>query len=931
MRLLLFLLLFTFAGYSQSVTLRGVVTDSAAVPLESATVYLMRAKDSSVVDYTITSKSGSWELKVPPVAAPANLKISFMGIANHSVEMASVEKDRDFGTVQLKDLPTELNEVVIESEIPPIRIKKDTLEFNASSFKVRPDANVEALLRQLPGVVITPDKKITVNGKEVNQILVNGKPFFDADGQIALQNLPADMIDKVQVTDTKTKKEELAKQQASGDNASINLTIKKDKNKGLFGRVTGGYGSDGRYEVSGLLNYFKDKRKISVLGSSNNINSSGFSMDEIFGSVGRGAGPRSLVSGGGNAPGITISNTAGVNYNDEWFKGFEPGVSYNYSGATTENRRKYEGTEYLPEGEDADNPGTFIDKSYNTKSESRNESESYSHSINGELQYKIDSTATLNYMPRLRLSNSNSTSASSSFSNRMADGKLLNESTSNSYSESETRNFGNSLTFFKSFTKKGRGLSVHLNANSNDSDRENLNRSNTIKYKYPGGITGTTTDNRNQILDNTDNTSTYSANVEFIEPLTDSLSISLTARYSNNSDTSSRNSYDYDPVTNTYSVFNDSLSNYLASVTNTLAPVAGFSLDKSKLRMSGEFGAQFSSFRNNAEYIGQLYNLDRDYLMPQGYLRATYRFTKTKSVFANYRYSVTFPQPGQLLPVEDLSNPLNTIVGNPNLDLTQSHTIRAGYRNFNNGSRSGINASAYLVMYDDQVTQYATIDESAKRTTSYRNISGNMNASVSLNWNKTFKQDAHEWLVNTGLSTNFSTNKGYLNTELYNSRSIGISPNVNVTYRYGELLTLSPSYNFNYNEYNYDNYSVSSASGFMHTIGMEATSYWPKHTVAGLDFGYTYNSNIPDGFRKDFYLLNTSVGYNFLKDDLMFKVKVYDLLNQNTGVKRTIEPTSVSNEENTVLKRYVMFSLTWKFNKFGSTPAPQRQRGPRMR
>ncbi len=927
MRLFLLLLLFSLSGYGQSVTLRGVVTDSASVPLESATVYLMRAKDSSVVDYTITSKSGGWELKVPKVSAPATLKISFVGMETYTEAMASAEKDRDFGTVKLQDLTTELNEVVIESEIPPIRIKKDTLEFNASSFKVRPDANVEALLKQLPGVVITPDRKITVNGKEVNQILVNGKPFFDADGQIALQNLPADMIDKVQVSDTKTKKEELAQQQATGDNASINLTIKKDKDKGLFGRVTGGYGTDGRYEASGLLNYFKEKRKISVLASSNNINSSGFSMDEVFGSVGRGAGPRTVMSGSGNTPGITVSSTAGINYNDEWFKGFEPGVSYNYSGATTENRRKFEGIEYLPEGEDADNPGTFIDKSYTTRSESRSESESFSHAINSELQYKIDSTATLNYMPRLRLSNSTSTSSSSSFSNRLSDGRLLNESTSNSYSEGNTRNFGNSLNFFKRFTKKGRGLSLNLNTNSNDSDRSNLNRSTLLKYRYPGDITETETDNRNQILDNRANTSNYAANIEFIEPLTDSLNINISARYSNDSNTSSRNSYDYDPVTNTYSVYNDSLSNYLASVTNSFSPAAGFSLDKSKLRMNGEFGAQYSSFRNNAEYLGQIYNLDKDYLMPQGSLRTTYRFTKTKSVYANYRYSVSFPQASQLLPVEDLSNPLNTIVGNPDLDLTQSHNIRAGFRNYNNGKRAGLNLGASATFYDDQVVQYTTIDESAKRTTSYRNISGNMNASVSVNWNKSFKQEEHEWLLNTGFYTSFSTDKGYLNTELYNSKSIGISPNFGVTYRYGELLTVSPSYSFSYNEYRYENYSVNSASTFMHTIGMEATSYWPKHTVVGADFGYTYNSNIPDGFRKDFYLLNTSVGYNFLKDDLMFKVKVYDLLNQNNGIRRTIEPTSVSNEENTVLKRYVMFSLTWKFNKFGTGTAPEVPRG----
>ncbi|AWH85107.1 hypothetical protein HYN59_08205 [Flavobacterium album] len=927
MRILLYLLLFcSIAGYSQSVTLKGVVTDNTDFPLESATIYLIRAKDSTVVDYTISGKSGSWELKVPRINAPATLKISYIGLANYKEELTSVEKDRDFGTLKLQDKATELNEVVIESEIPPIRIKKDTLEFNASSFKVRPDANVETLLKQLPGVVITPDGKITINGKEVNQLLVNGKPFFDADGQIALKNLPADMIDKVQVSDTKTKKEELAKQMASGDNSSINLTIKKDRNKGLFGRVTGGYGSSGRYEASGLVNYFKDKQKISVLASSNNINSSGFTNDEVFGSIGRGSGAQAL-RGSSNSPGITRSSTAGANYNDEWFKGFDASASYNYNEASTNNRRRYEAINYLPEGEDADNPGTIIDKSYTTRSESRSDSDTYSHSFNSEFNFKIDTTSTINYRPSFKLSGSNSSTSSSSASQRLADSRLLNESTSDSQSDSDTRAVTNYLFYFKNFARKGRGLSVTLSANDNETDRQNLNRSNTIKYKYPGGVTETTTDNRNQVLNNEGTTNSYGAGVDYFEPITDSLRLDVGANYSLAKNTSSRNSYDYDPVSDTYSLFNDALSNYLASQTGSISPTAGLSLEKSKLRISGEVGAQFSSFKNNATYMGEKYALDKNYVLPLGSIRANYRFSKSKSLYGNYRYAVSFPDADELLPVEDLSNPLNTYIGNPDLDVTESHTFRAGFRNFDNATRTGFNISANAVFYNNQVTQFTTTDESAKRSTTYRNISGVMNSTLSLNWNRSFKKEAHEWLLNTGVSVNYSTDKGFLNSELYNSRSVGLTPNFNVTYRYGELLTISPSYSFNYNEYNYTNYSVSSASSFVHNAGLEATSYWPNHTVIGADLGYTFNSNIPDGFKKDFYLLNTSVGYNFLKDQLLFKVKVYDLLNQNTGVKRTVQATSVTNEENIVLKRYVMFSLTYKLNKFGGSAPTDNRRG----
>ena len=213
-------------GFSQSkVNLKGIIIDeNSKLPIESATVYLTSVKDSSVVDYTISDRTGKFTFSIKKIDYPINLKVSYITFQDYKIENKNLNDDKDFGVISLKEAIVNLNEVVIKSEAPPIRIKKDTLEFNVSSFKVRPDANVETLLKQLPGVEIDSDGKITVNGKEVNQILVNGKPFFDKDGKIALQNLPSNIINKVQVTDTKTKKEEKTGAVASSNNASINLT-----------------------------------------------------------------------------------------------------------------------------------------------------------------------------------------------------------------------------------------------------------------------------------------------------------------------------------------------------------------------------------------------------------------------------------------------------------------------------------------------------------------------------------------------------------------------------------------------------------------------------------------------------------------------------------------------------------------------------------
>lgn len=927
--LTLLFFLCSFYGFGQTVTLKGKVTDSQNYPLEAATIYLTTVKDSAVVDYTISGKTGEWQIKTKKINAPVFLKISYVSLKNYKQEFPSLEQDRDFGTIKLEDQSTELNEVVIQSEIPPIRIKKDTLEFNASSFKVRPDANVETLLKQLPGVDIDADGKITINGKEVNQILVNGKPFFDANGQIAIKNLPAEIIDKVQVSDTKTKKEELAGQKASGDNSSINLTIKKDKNKGFFGKAMGGYGSDDRYESNLLMNYFKNKLKLSLLAASNNINSSGFTFNEVFDSMGGGRNSAaSSILSAGNSRGITKTDLVGLNYADEWFKGFDAGLSYSYTGTNTENNNRTTSTNYLPVNENNTEPE--IDKSYTTQSVSRTDNERYSNIANSDFKFKIDSTSTLHFGPRFSQAKSLSRSDSNRFSDRIADSKRLNESTALSNGENNSNTFSNQFTYNKQFrSRKGRGLSLVFGNSNSKNDDKTRNVSNTTKYTYSGDDVTTETDNRNQILNTNSYADSYNFSFEYTEPITDSLEINISSGYDNNRTVDDRDTYDYDAATGSYTVYNNALSNYLTSQTGILSPKAGVRFDVGKLYVNASAGSNIISFKNYASYLGQNYNLNKDYILPSADMNMRYSFEKSKSISLNYNYSLSFPQAYQVLPVADLSNPLNTTIGNPNLDPNKSHRVRLGYRNFNMASRSGFNASLNSTFYDSQIATYTVTDDSGKNTTSYRNVSGVISTSAFANWNKTVKKDANTYRYSLSTSVGYNIDKGFLNGELYDSKSVRLSPSVNFTYEYGELLTINPSYNFTYNEYHYTNYRIDQSSNYVHRVNLQTTSYWPKHVVFGNDFGYTYNSNIADGYKKDFYLWNTSLGYNFLNDDLLFKVKVYDVLNQNLGTSRTIGPTSITDQENTVLKRYIMFSLTFKLEKFGGMQSNNKPRGER--
>lgn len=902
----LFLCSFSFA---QTFNFKGKVLDEKTnLPIESATVYLSNVKDSTVIDYTITDKFGKFNFKIKKLDKPVYLKVSFVTYTDYKEELKAIEADKDFGTIILKEAVNNLNEVVVKGQAPPIRIKKDTLEFNVSSFKVRPDANVETLLKQLPGVEIDAEGKITVNGKEVNQILVNGKPFFDKDGKVALQNLPSDIINKVQVTDTKTKKEEKTGAAASSNSASINLTIDENKNKGFFGKFMAGKGSDKRYESSTLLNYFKNKTKVSVLASSNNINSIGFSMDEVFDNMGGGRNSNIWMQDNGtfsingrrygSGSGITKSNMVGINYSDEWTKRTETSLSYFYSDANTKNTNRTNLINFLPSG------------NFTTNSNSSSIEDRYTHNVSSVFEFKIDSTMSIVLEPNFTKSNvkNGNLSTQTSFD---ATNALLNESTADNSSENDNDNFTNTLSFTKSFKKKGKYLSlVFENENGTTADK-NYVKSNTIFYQ--GSVPD---DNRNQFNNSKNRTANYRTEFEFTQPITDSLQVKLGLEYKNNKDSNNRNSFDFDNTTQDYSVANALLTNEFNSLERTFSPSTGLVFTRNKFNIDLNMGTNIINFNNDANYLNVNSALNKNYLIPSIRAYGGYRFTKSRNIWFNYNYDYSLPSAKQLLPIEDLANPLNTFIGNSDLDLNKYHNFYFSYRDFDYATRSGYGTYMGGNFYDNQVVSSVSYDANRKRTTTYDNVAGTYNSWFGVYWNKSFKKEAHKYRFELRANNNFGLSKGFTDNQLYNAKTYTFSPRVSFTYDYGELLTINPSYNYSYNKTNYTNYVVDKASNFTHKFNLQVTSYWPKNWTFGNDFGYNYNSNIAAGFKKDFYLWNTSLSYSFFEKKLMAKVKVYDLLNQNQSATRTISATSIRDEENVVLKRYVMFSLTYKIEKF---------------
>lgn len=328
--------------------------------------------------------------------------------------------------------------------------------------------------------------------------------------------------------------------------------------------------------------------------------------------------------------------------------------------------------------------------------------------------------------------------------------------------------------------------------------------------------------------------------------------------------------------------------------------------------------------------MGNAYNVDEKFVSP--YLQASFRYKldKSKNLSFRYNYNVTNPSASQILAYERLNDPLQTYIGNANLDQAKYHSANLGFRNYNFQMRSGWSVFLSGNYYDSQIVSSTVFDENRKRTTTYQNIADAYSLNLFGNWSKSYKFDEHTIRYGIGGRIGYEKEKGFTNDVLYNANSLTFTPNIYGSWDYGELFTIAPSYNVSFNNTKYSNYQLTKTNYIKHNLMLQTTTYWPENFTWGNDFSYTYNTNIASGFKKDYFLWNTAVSYAFLNKALTAKVKVYDLLNQNIGTSRTVNATTIVDQENTVLERYVMFSLTWKFDQFGNGNSKGQNRRNRM-
>lgn len=883
-----------------------LISEDEKIPLESATVYLQRATDSTLITYTISDRNGKFTLENKTPYKRANLYISYIGYQTYFKTINLDTEIIDLGTINLKTDTNALSEIVIKSTAP-ITIKKDTLEFNVKSFKTRKDANVEDLLKELPGVEIDEEGNILVNGKAVNRILVNGKPFFGDDPTITTRSLTKDIVEKIQILDTKTKDQAFTGEEVDGENKTVNLVIKEENNKGVFGRVAAGAGTDEHYEYAGMFNYFDNDRRISVLAGGNDINSPGFSFGEI----------RQMFGGGndirlGSGQGLVESQSFGTNYADKFGEKVDIAANYFYSGSNSENKNT------------SNRENILADFRYFTTSNSSSFNNSDTHNANFEFDVKLDSTFLINIEPSFRYSKIETEFSEDETSSDELN-ELINQSTLNSKVETFGKYFSNEIDVTKRFGSNGAFLRFSLDNEIDVRERDDfLNSETNIFGDNPETIL------RDQYTDGENSTNNLSSRLTYRLPLIGKeFFIEFQYRYDFDKQKDKQSTFDLDTNTQEYSVFNTDLSTDFEYINEASTP--SFEIEYRKKDWSASMEASYV-FRTleNQDILRPEFTIERDFEAVELRSRFRYRFSPQSSLSMGYNLNNNPPRLSQLQAFRNVSNPLNTVVGNPDLEPENNHRIYSRYSHFDFQKGSGFYGYFSANFDNNTVVRKTIIDENLVRETTYANVNGNYDINGYLSVSKRVKMDSLRTVsFDLGIGPNIRRTINFNNGVQYASNNISLSPSLGMRFIWKDVLEFNPRYRLSFTKNTFDIEDFDNQEFVTHTLNLNSATFLPKGFEWRNDIQFNYNPNVADGFQKSAWFWNSTVAYSVLKNQGTVTIKAYDLLNQNTNARRIATQNYIEDVESTVLQQYFMLSFSWKFNSLGSEAGESQDRGRR--
>ncbi|GFI52803.1 hypothetical protein IMSAGC021_01110 [Muribaculaceae bacterium] len=914
---LLFTILLISFTTSLAANITGIVKDlDTQEPLLEAAIKLVAAKDSTFIAGTTTDIDGKFTLSGIK-AGKYILTVSYIGYADLEKPVTVGASNLRLGVLGIKESSHMLGEVSVVAVKTPIKVMEDTVEYNADSYHTQPNAVVEDLLKRLPGVEVGTDGSITANGKTISKFLVNGKEFFSDDPQVASKNLPANLIDKLQVVDRKSDMARLTGVDDGEDETVINLTFKQDMNQGWFGTAEAGYGTDDRYTGSFNLNRFWNGNQVTLLGNFNNTNQIGFTDSN---------GSRFRRFGGNN--GITESRALGLNFNVGKEEIIRVGgdIMWSNTDAKTITRQERQ----------------YLFEDYSTYSKINKSVRDRGNNFRGDFRvlWKPDSFNTLEFRPNfsLNFNKSEDHELTDYFNSSMVQASKNNARSS---SDGDSYEFGGRLIYSHNFKRhRGRAFSI-----SGQYKYSNVIETGTSVNDFIRYIMDEDADNSqdtSDLLDQYNDNHTWSNQVmgqfTWTEPLGNVsngnfLTFSYRMNYRwNNADKLVYNipdDYEYGdimpPVTlnpdgtlttiepdpdysNRYrnNSFNQNIRLGYKKVTKNSTLEAGLSLVPQMSK---------SIYLDNSDK-----NIDRWVWNYAPFLRYRYKFSKRRSIQLNYRGRSSQPSMAQLQPVADISNPTNIIQGNPNLDPSFTHNVNIRFQDFNTESQRSI-----MLMGDFQMTQNSIISKSlikddGTRETTYANVNGVWSGRVMNMFSMPLRNK--KWSLSNHVFVNANRSVGFNNSQRNASLSLRINESPGITFRPDHFeLELRPRYSM---ETTFNSVQKN-ADQTVHTYGgrFDGTYYTPWGLTLQSDINYSATSGYAAGYDTRTWMWNATISQQFLRNKaLTLAVKVYDLLNQRNNIRRNVTANYIDDTRYNSLTRYFMVTLSYRFNTFGKGNEP---------
>ncbi|MGL5272678.1 MAG: TonB-dependent receptor [Phocaeicola sp.] len=923
----------SIAQSAKRVVITGTVIDGDdKTPVAQATVQLLSLPDSTMAVGNVTSNNGRFSLNVKE--GKYFLKVSFVGYHSFAkeIELSESKPTLNLGTITLKSDAIMLGEAVVVAEAPQVTVVEDTIMYNSSAYRTPEGAMLEELVRKLPGAEVDDNGNITINGKEVKKIMVDGKEFFGGDVKTGLKNLPVDMVDKLKTYDRKSDLARITGIDDGEEETVLDLSVKKGMNQGWFGNVDLAAGTEDRYSGKLMLNYFKEKSQYSIIASGNNVNDQGFS--------GGGGGPRWRQANGLNA-----TKMVGGNFATETEK-MELGgsVRYNYRDADVVSTNSSE--RFLQSG----NSYTNSNSNRRTKTEDFN--------ADFRMEWKPDSMTNIIFRPNVTYGKSNANSMSQSgvfnsdpyalvdnpndyldFSaiegNKALKDILVNASNDASLSETNSLSANATLQVNRKLNANGRNITFRGQFGLGNNGSDQYTDSETRYYQFD-------TDSllkRNQFTHTPSSNYSYSAQVTYSEPLAKATFLLLSYQFQYKRTESERSTYDLD-YDSEWGIGSSLPSGYQNHLVDSLSRDAYYdyynhdiSLGLRFIREKSQLNVGFSLQPQNSKlsYKRGVIAGDTTRTVINFAPRVDYRFrfSKVSQLRLTYNGRNSQPSMDNLLPIVDNSNPLNIRVGNPGLLPAFSHQMRAFYNTYNPDKQQGMTAHLSFSATENAISNSTIFnEETGGLTTTPQNINGNWDAFAMYGFNTALPNK--KFTINSFLRARYQNQVSFL----YNNQTLADDRNRSTSMVLGENLNASYRNNwFEFSllgsiEYNWERNKLRPTNDqepYTFSYGASTNISLPWRTSISTNFTNQARRGYNDAsMNRNELIWNAQIAQTLLKGAATVSFEMYDILKQQSNITRSLSADVRSVSQYNAVNSYCMVHFIYRLNIFGGKAAREK-------